>query len=119
MNKFISKQTEMTPFFAMVATPSAHAPFTPAKRHEATYENVKAVRTPNFNIESNELDKHWLVRMPPSPLPENIVDNIDTIFRNRWRTLLAVDELVGLSFKRSFLFYSTFFIFTQLSFLFL
>lgn len=78
----------------MVATPAAHSPFTPAKRHEGTFDNVKAVRTPNFNIESDELDKHWLVRMPPSPLPDNIIDNIDLIYRNRWRTLLAVDEMV-------------------------
>lgn len=33
--------------------------------------------------------------MKPAVLPENIVDSLDLIYRKRWQSLLAVDELVG------------------------
>lgn len=32
--------------------------------------------------------------MPPSELPENIIDSIDEFYRKRWQTLLSVDDLV-------------------------
>lgn len=41
------------------------APFLAAKRHEATFKNINAVRAPSFNIKS-----HWLVRMLAAPLPQ-------------------------------------------------
>lgn len=30
----------------------------------------------------------------PSPLPDNLLPKLDEIYRKRWETLLAVDELV-------------------------
>lgn len=55
------------PFFAMVAPPAAHAPFTPAPRHEGAYAQVKALRTPSFNVpdrgKSTDLNKSNLVRL--------------------------------------------------------
>lgn len=45
------------PFFAMIAPPAPHAPYTAAERHLHTFENVKALRTPNFNVPSGELGK--------------------------------------------------------------
>lgn len=78
----------------MISTPAPHSPFVAAKRHEQAFEDVIALRTPSFNLPSRPLDKHWLVRMPPSPLPEDVLQNIDSIYRQRWQTLLAVDDLV-------------------------
>lgn len=43
------------PFFAMIAPPAPHAPFTPAERHREAYADVKAPRTPNFNRLSGPL----------------------------------------------------------------
>lgn len=40
------------------------------------------------------IDKHWLVREGPTPLPDNILPKLDEIYRRRWEALLAVDELV-------------------------
>lgn len=100
----------------MVAPPAAHEPFTPAKRHESFFGNVTALRTPNFNIESKELDKHWLVRMPPSPLTPDLVATIDNYYRQRWQTLLAVDELIESMvtlLKRMNLYDNTYIIFTS------
>lgn len=79
----------------MIAPPSAHSPFTPAKRHDTSiFANISALRTPNFNVESQLLDKHWLVRMPPAPLADDIIDTVDKYYRMRWQTLLAVDEMI-------------------------
>ncbi|XP_016943515.2 N-acetylglucosamine-6-sulfatase [Drosophila suzukii] len=80
------------PFFAMVAPPAAHEPFTPAPRHEGVFSHVKALRTPSFN--QVKTDKHWLVRASRS-LPNETIDTIDKYFQKRWESLLAVDELVA------------------------
>lgn len=87
--------TATKPFFMYVAPPAPHSPFTPAARHEERFPEVKAERTPNFNVPSEELDKHWLLTMEPKQLPANVLENIDVIARKRWQSLLAVDEMVG------------------------
>ena len=38
--------------------------------------------------------KHWFVRRQPRPLNETFIDMVDDVFRNRWRTLLSVDDMV-------------------------
>lgn len=32
--------------------------------------------------------------MPPAPLPQNVIDTVDLYYRQRWQTLLAVDDLI-------------------------
>ncbi|KAL0867806.1 hypothetical protein ABMA27_008508 [Loxostege sticticalis] len=90
---YIENQTESQPFLMVLAPPAPHQPFTPARRHEGVYSNVTAVRHPNFNIAVD--DKHWLLRMPPSPLPETMMPELDRVYRSRWEALLAVDEMVA------------------------
>lgn len=82
------------PFFAVVAPPAPHEPFTAADRHQKLFPEVDALKTQNFNIPCGPLEKHWLLTMPPSPLSKETLDYLDTIYRNRWRSLMAVDELV-------------------------
>ena len=54
-----------------------------------------APRRPDFNhVEDESEAKHWLVRTPPRPLNQTLIDRVDDQFRQRWRTLLSVDELV-------------------------
>lgn len=116
MEKFLSVQLPENPFLAIIAPPAAHSPFTPAKRHEPIFANLTALRTPNFNVVSDELAKHWLVRMPPSPLTPDIVATIDSYYRQRWQTLLAVDELIESmvhQLKRSNLYDNTYIVFTS------
>lgn len=100
----------------MISPPAPHAPFTPATRHANSFDKIKALRTPNFNSVSGELDKHWIVRMGIEPLDDNVVETIDTYFRRRWQTLLAVDELVESLvdlLKQKNLFENTYFVFTS------
>ncbi|CAH0549393.1 unnamed protein product [Brassicogethes aeneus] len=80
-----------SPFFMTLATPACHAPFTPADRHKVCYLNETVVRTPSFN--ATPYNKHWLLQMKPTSLPEN-VEILDEIQKNRLQTLLAVDDMV-------------------------
>lgn len=90
---YIENQTESAPFLMVVAPPAPHQPFTPAPRHQDMYSNITAVRNPNFNVAAE--DKHWLLRMSPSPLPAASLPELDRVYRQRWQTLLAVDEMVA------------------------
>nr|XP_049698902.1 N-acetylglucosamine-6-sulfatase [Helicoverpa armigera] len=90
---FIESQSEDTPFLMVLAPPAPHQPFTPAPRHTGSYRNVTAERGPNFNVKAE--DKHWLLRMPPSPLPDTMLPELDRVYRSRWESLLAVDEMVA------------------------
>ncbi|XP_058833456.1 N-acetylglucosamine-6-sulfatase-like [Topomyia yanbarensis] len=92
---FITNVTKKSPFFAMVAPPAPHAPYTAAIRHHELFPEVKALRTKNFNIPCGPLEKHWLLTMPPSPLPDEVLEEIDIIYRKRWQSLMAVDEMVA------------------------
>ncbi|GAB0091512.1 N-acetylglucosamine-6-sulfatase [Sergentomyia squamirostris] len=92
--KFLKENTMEKPFFMMVTPPAPHAPATPAPRHQTTFPDVKARRTPNFNQVAEILDKHWVVRHPPVPIPDELLPELDEITRRRWQSLLAVDEMV-------------------------
>ncbi|NP_001153351.1 glucosamine (N-acetyl)-6-sulfatase precursor [Nasonia vitripennis] len=90
---FLKTQKKDQPFLMVLAPPAPHEPFIPAPRHNDKYKGTKAKRTKNFNT-SSQRDKHWLVRRGPSPLPDSVVARLDDIYRKRWESLLAVDELV-------------------------
>ncbi|XP_044260630.1 N-acetylglucosamine-6-sulfatase-like [Tribolium madens] len=85
-------QSDKINFFMMLAPPACHAPFTPAPRHRGLFPTLETIKTVPFN--STPVNKHWIVGMPPTSLPQN--DQIlDQIYRSRIRTLQAVDDMVG------------------------
>ncbi|KAK5630809.1 hypothetical protein RRF57_006524 [Xylaria bambusicola] len=103
------RDLENRPFFLTVAPISPHANvhitaysetnqmsvFTepiPAKRHEHLFKDVKVPRTKNFNPDQVTI---WgkLVARPAAAEPVN-VDYNDHFYRQRLRSLQAVDELV-------------------------
>nr|XP_033322667.1 N-acetylglucosamine-6-sulfatase-like [Megalopta genalis]XP_033322668.1 N-acetylglucosamine-6-sulfatase-like [Megalopta genalis] len=88
-----TRKADGQPFLAVLAPPAPHAPFTPAVRHYGIYNGTKAKRTPNFN-KLTEMNKHWLARRGPSPLPDEVLPKLDEIYSRRWETLLALDDLV-------------------------
>ena len=60
--KFLNSPNITMPFFALVAPPAPHAPYTPAERHRNAYSGVKALRTPNFNkISKGELKTCFII----------------------------------------------------------
>ena len=47
-----------------------------------------------FNFPYFLYPKNRLVRRQPRPLNQDYIAKVDEIFRNRWRTLLSVDDMV-------------------------
>ncbi|XP_064600043.1 N-acetylglucosamine-6-sulfatase-like [Liolophura sinensis] len=90
--EFLNYQTENDPFFMMLSTPACHAPFTPAPQYAKNFSDLKAPRNGSYNVHGT--DKHWLIRAAKSPMSQESVDMADDAFRNRWRTLLSVDDMV-------------------------
>jgi hypothetical protein len=67
-------------------------PATPAIRYAADYPDVQAPRTASFN-ESDVSDKpSWI--NGKGPLNAEEIAQLDLIYRNRLRSLKAVDDLV-------------------------
>lgn len=114
--EFIDQVGQDGPFFAMIAPPAPHSPYTPSDRHEDLFPDVKAIRTPNFNMPSGPLEKHWLLTMQPSTLPLGLIEQLDVIQRKRWQTLMAVDDMVNgivASLKRNNILDNTYIFYTS------
>jgi len=80
------------PFFLYLAPFAPHRPATPHPRHAHALADVKAPRLPSFD-EADVSDKPSWVRAQPRLTPTAIAE-LDERFRDRLRTLLAVDEMV-------------------------
>nr|XP_045608241.1 N-acetylglucosamine-6-sulfatase-like isoform X2 [Procambarus clarkii] len=91
--EFLSQSSIPQPFFMMLSVPAAHAPFTPEPKYLNNFTSLKAPRTESFNIKAGK-GKHWLLRQGIQPLPSDVINKVDDVFRNRLRTLLTVDEMV-------------------------
>ena len=67
----------------------------PAPQYANSFLGRKAPRTPAFNHSKNRnSDKHWFMRFNSDPLDDNLIETIDEWFRNRWRSLLSVDDMI-------------------------
>jgi N-acetylglucosamine-6-sulfatase len=82
---------ESKPFFAYIAPHAPHVPATPAPWYESAFSNLKAPRTPNWNYTA--LDHHYVIRQQEH-LTAQIASESDALFRNRWRSLLSVDDIM-------------------------
>lgn len=90
-----SSRNISNPFLMVLAPPAPHAPFTPAPQYANRFANKTAPRTKAFNfVEDAKHPKHWFINTQPRPLNQAILDKVDESFRNRWRTLLSVDDMV-------------------------
>eukprot|EP01084_Bolivina_argentea_P173044 299712_1 len=74
--------SDAPPFLIVMATPSAHAPFTPAPQYNETYSNIVAPRTPNWNNIAVNKNKHQLLQIVPQ-MNATIAAQSDQIFRFR------------------------------------
>ncbi len=81
------------PFFVYLATYAPHSPATPAPRHQNTFANVKTPRSPSFN-EADVNDKPEYIRSRPL-LDARDIAEIDSSYRKRLQSLLAVDDLIA------------------------
>jgi N-acetylglucosamine-6-sulfatase len=91
---FIHRSAEAgQPFFLYLATYAPHKPAAPAQRHLKLFPGLKAPRTLSFN-EVDVSDKPQKIRKLPR-LSASAVEAIDTLYRKRAQSLLAVDEAVA------------------------
>ena len=85
-----------SPFFLMLAPPACHSPFTPAPSNQDRFPNVSAPRTDTFNRDtSKDPPKHWLMMSSPRKMSAKTVAKVDSVFRDRWRTLVSVDLMIS------------------------
>jgi len=80
------------PFLAIVATHAPHGPATPAEWYKDLYKHIIAPRTKSFNVSSP--DKHWIVATQPELTHKYVEEKIDAFYRNRFRSLRSVDDIV-------------------------
>jgi arylsulfatase A-like enzyme len=80
-----------SPFFLWLGTQAPHAPADPAPRHEDAFPEARLPRSPSFD-EDDVSDKPDWVRNNPR-LEE--IQPMEDLYRNRLRSMLAVDEMVG------------------------
>jgi N-acetylglucosamine-6-sulfatase len=85
---------ERQPFFMWLGTGAPHAPAEPPPRYADRFPNVKAPRPPSFN-EQDVSDKPKWIRNQDLLTSTQIHKRIDKLYRNRLRSMLAVDDLVG------------------------
>ncbi len=81
------------PFFMWLGTQAPHAPATPAPRHQGAFAGVSLPKPPSFD-EGDVSDKpDWISDNPP--LERRWSASMEDLYRERLRSLLAVDEMVG------------------------
>jgi arylsulfatase A-like enzyme len=91
--EFINKAASSgKPFFLELATFAPHAPYVPAPRDARAFPGRGAPRTSNFNVlPTNAPD--WLA--PHKPLTPRRLAVVDTAFRRRVQSVLAIDAMIG------------------------
>mgnify|MGYP001608682825 CR=1 FL=1 len=93
VNNFIenNEENDDKPFFVYFAPLAPHKPATPAVRHVNLFNNLTTNRPPSFNEEVSD-KPGWIQRL--KPLSDAESNSIDTLRKNRIRSLQAVDEAV-------------------------
>ncbi|XP_074474712.1 glucosamine (N-acetyl)-6-sulfatase (Sanfilippo disease IIID), b [Sebastes fasciatus] len=95
---FLDDRSPQHPFFLMLSPPAPHSPWTAAPQYQKEFSDVKAPRDGSFDKPGK--DKHWLLRQPVNPMPETTLTYLDSAYRQRWQTLLSVDDMVELLVKK-------------------
>ena len=83
-------------------TQAAHDPFQPATWYEDYWDPswpATAPRPPSWNISAEARSKHHPTVAGQAMLDENAASCIDENFKNRWRTLMSVDDIIDAVFK--------------------
>jgi len=85
--------TDDVPFFLYLSTFAPHTPAVPAARHLESFPDITIPITPSFN-EEDVSDKPLDMRNNPL-LTDDIIFQLNINYRNRVRSMLAVDEMIA------------------------
>jgi N-acetylglucosamine-6-sulfatase len=89
---------EDKPFFAYIAPKAAHEPFNPAPWYVDAWDPSWPEHEPrdenwNCSLESRQ-DHPGIIKTQPM-ISDEVADIITGIWKNRWRTLMSVDDVIG------------------------
>ena len=84
------------PFYIWIGPHSPHLPATPAEWNGDRFNNLKAPRTPNFNL---HVDNHHTFVSDNPAFNDSDISYIDQIYRDRIRSMISVDDIIGDIFK--------------------
>lgn len=84
--------SDSKPFFIYLAPYAPHEPAVPAPRHANLFSDLQVPRTPSFN-EADVTDKPGGIHGDPL-LDAGKIANMDELYRQRVRSMQAVDEMV-------------------------
>ena len=87
-----AEEDNRAPFFLYLTFYAPHSPANPAQRHATLFPNAQVPRTVSFN-EGDISDKPSFMQIRPS-LTVTETREMDTLYRNRLRSLQAVDEAI-------------------------
>jgi N-acetylglucosamine-6-sulfatase len=90
---FVNDSPSDKPFFLYLAPLAPHLPAAYSARHAGAFAGVKAPRPPSFNKPGAFDEPRWL--MSKRKLGKKELRRIDTIYRDRLRSMLSVDDMVG------------------------
>ena len=87
------------PFFAYIAPKAAHEPFNPAPWYESHWDESWPKHEPRENPAWNATararkGKHGIIPSQPM-ITREAAEVVTDVFKNRWRTLMSVDDLIG------------------------
>ena len=108
-----------TPFFAFIGTKANHDPFLPAPWYRETWETSwpqRAPRTGNWNVSHESLSLHHPTISSRVPFGDDTAACIDANFKDRWRCLMSVDDIISSVFDvtdKAGITNDTYFIFTS------
>jgi arylsulfatase A-like enzyme len=85
--------SQSRPFFMYLAPYAPHEPARPAPRHAGLFADTIAPRTPAYNEEDMSDKPAWLQSLPL--LEPRRIRNLDGLYRNKARSMVAVDEMIG------------------------
>jgi len=86
------------PFFAYIAPKAAHEPFNPAPWYEGHWDAAWPKQEPrpaNWNCSSESRSNHHGVIATAPMLTEEAAAVVTGAFKNRWRTLMSVDDVIS------------------------
>eukprot|EP01084_Bolivina_argentea_P159753 278238_1 len=84
------------PFMIWIGPHSPHLPATPAAWNGHKFNNLKAPRTSNFNM---HVDNHHTFVSNNPAFNDTAISFIDQIYRDRIRSMISVDDIIGDIFK--------------------
>ena len=87
------RESAGTPFVIEIATFAPHAPYVPAPRDASAFAGLQAPRSAGFDAMPDPNAPEWQKKL--SPLSAKDIAKIDTDFRKRAQTVLAVDAMIG------------------------